>query len=305
MTCPLVSVIIPVYNGQRFIIDAIKSAMAQSWSELEVVVVDDASTDNTADLITSCFGPELQNDRLRYYRNETNSERSVSRNNGAALARGDYLFFLDYDDLWEPHYVETVMATFALKGSDIVYSFPRTFVDEQGVIIRRAGKRISRDTSELVFGSQVGYPTATAIRANSFPGYAEDCILREDWEIYLRAQLQGQQITVLDNDQIFMRSHSGRTSNSVKFWNSTLIVSDQYREKIPPHYWGIFLYHVADICLRFGDLPRGWRICLQAMVGGTLPNMRMIHRLATRGIRLDRYVTLAAERYKYSTQGKQ
>jgi len=62
-----------------------------------------------------------------YYRNEKNMERAYSRNKGVELSKGEYLFFLDYDDLWEKDYVESSVEF--LKKHDVVYSFPRTFVD--------------------------------------------------------------------------------------------------------------------------------------------------------------------------------
>ncbi|HEX9080618.1 MAG TPA: hypothetical protein VF795_13565, partial [Desulfuromonadaceae bacterium] len=103
-------------------------------------------------------------------------------------------------------------------------------------------------------------------------------------------------IRILDRDQVKMRAHGERSSRSAKFWRSTLRVHDQYQTRIPLQYRGIFLYHVADICLRYGDLPRGWRLTLRALLGGTPPDPRMVHRLLTRGLRLDRFWSLAAER---------
>lgn len=291
-----ISVVIPVYNGERFVAEAIRSALGQTVTPQEIIVVDDASTDRTGEIIRQEFAPQLERGAVRYARNERNRERSFSRNEGVRLARGEYVFFLDYDDLWEPDYLETVMGVLGRDGADLVYSFPRTFVDEQGRIIRSTTKRISADTAELVFASQVGYPSATALKRDSFPGYAEDCILREDWEIFLRAQLSGLRIRILDRDQVRMRAHGERSSRSAKFWRSTLRVHEQYRARIPLQYRGLFLYHVADICLRYGDLRRGWRLTLQSLMGGALPDLRMVHRLLTRGMRLDRFVSLAAER---------
>jgi|GEM_PF-288503 len=292
------SVIIPVYNGERFVAEAIRCALGQTHAPLEVIVIDDASSDRTGETVTGGFAHELAHGRLRYERNEQNRERSFSRNRAAELASGDYLFFLDHDDLWDKSYIATVVDTFEQTLCDVVYSFPRTFIDEEGSVIRHSAKRISPDSAELIFASQVGYPSATAFRRSAFPGYTEDCILREDWEIFLRGYLSGQRISILDSNLVKMRAHGGRTSKSVKFWRSTLRVHEQYQARIPHRYRGPFLYHVADICLRYGDLPRGWRLSMQALVNGALPDLRMVHRLLTRGMRLDRYFSLAAERRK-------
>jgi glycosyltransferase involved in cell wall biosynthesis len=287
-----------VYNGERFVVEAVRSALGQTYPPLEVIVVDDASTDRTGKLIQQEFAPQIISGAVHYVRNERNMERSFSRNEGVRLARGLYVFFLDYDDLWKPAYLETVMEVLGQDGVDLVYSFPRTFIDERGQVLRSTAKWISADAAELVFASQVGYPSATAIKRKSFPGYAGECILREDWEIFLKAQLAGLRITVLDHDQVRMRAHGGRSSRNVKFWRSTLWVHEHYQARIPRNYRGRFFYHVADVCLRYGDLPRGWRLGMQALMAGTLPDLRMVHRFLTRGVRLDRYFSLAAERRK-------
>ena len=77
-----------------------------------------------------------------YYRKEKNMERAYSRNKGVELSKGEYLFFLDYDDLWEKDYVESSVEF--LKKHDVVYSFPRTFVDSSGNVKRVSKKKNSR-----------------------------------------------------------------------------------------------------------------------------------------------------------------
>ncbi len=100
---PRVSAIIPVYNGEAFVGRAIESALAQTYAELEVIVVDDGSTDSTAEIVRSF------EDRVAciYQRNQ---ERSVARNAGLARATGQYLAFLDADDWWLPGKLERQIA---------------------------------------------------------------------------------------------------------------------------------------------------------------------------------------------------
>src|SRR5260370_5963249 len=89
----LISVIIPVYNGKEFITRAVDSALAQDFSDFEVIVVDDGSTDSTSHILTK-YG-----DKIRVLRQD-NRGPSVARNKGAAIPRGEYLAFLDADDWW-------------------------------------------------------------------------------------------------------------------------------------------------------------------------------------------------------------
>ena len=90
----LVSIIIPIYNYGRFLAEAIDSVMAQTYRPIEVIVVDDGSTDNTANIATSY--PDIQ------YIYQPNQGVSVARNTGISKARGKYLAFLDADDTWHP-----------------------------------------------------------------------------------------------------------------------------------------------------------------------------------------------------------
>lgn len=94
---PLVSVIIPTYNRAALCSRAVRSVLAQTYEPIEVIVVDDGSTDGTADAITSEFGDSVI--LLR----QGNSGVSAARNAGMARARGRYMALLDSDDLWEPH----------------------------------------------------------------------------------------------------------------------------------------------------------------------------------------------------------
>jgi glycosyltransferase involved in cell wall biosynthesis len=97
---PKVSVIIPTYNRVGTVPRAISSALAQTVSDLEVIVVDDGSSDDTGKTLAGMFG-----DRIRYYA-QANQGASVARNRGMAEARGEWIGFLDSDDLWEPDKLE-------------------------------------------------------------------------------------------------------------------------------------------------------------------------------------------------------
>ncbi len=89
----LVSCIIPVYNGERFLAEAIDSILSQTYKVTEIVVIDDGSTDGTPDVVRG-YG-----NRLRYAR-QTNAGKSAARNHGIRLATGEFIAFLDADDLW-------------------------------------------------------------------------------------------------------------------------------------------------------------------------------------------------------------
>src|SRR5580698_5910388 len=97
---PKVSVVIPRYNRAAEVPKAIKSALAQTVSDLEVIVVDDGSSDDTGKILEKAFG-----NRIRYYAQE-NQGASVARNRGVEEARGEWIAFLDSDDYWDREKLE-------------------------------------------------------------------------------------------------------------------------------------------------------------------------------------------------------
>ena len=111
----MVSVIIPVYNNEKYLKQAICSVLNQTCKDLEIIVVDDGSTDNS-----SKIAREFK--QVKYLRQD-NSGPSSARNKGMAVSKGDYIAFLDSDDLYEAHKIETQVRVFEQHmDADIVYN---------------------------------------------------------------------------------------------------------------------------------------------------------------------------------------
>ncbi len=91
----LVSVIMPSYNTGRFIAESIKSVLLQTYSNLELIIVDDCSTDNTDEVVSG-----FNDSRIKYIKNDHNSGAAISRNKAIKMAKGRWIAFLDSDDLW-------------------------------------------------------------------------------------------------------------------------------------------------------------------------------------------------------------
>ena len=118
----LVSIIMPAYNCGRFIGEAIESVLAQTYTVWELLIVDDCSTDNTAEIITS-----YKDERIHYMHNERNSGAALSRNKALRAAQGRYIAFLDADDAWTPEKLEHQIAFMQQNGYDFTYTaFRRT-----------------------------------------------------------------------------------------------------------------------------------------------------------------------------------
>ena len=99
-----ISIVVPMYNVEKYIGECLESILAQTFQDFEVIVVDDCSTDKSVEIAesyTKKFG-----DRLKIYINEQNSGASATRNKGLWLSRGEYVFFMDSDDLILPDGLE-------------------------------------------------------------------------------------------------------------------------------------------------------------------------------------------------------
>ena len=113
----LVSIIMPSYNTAKFISETIESVLAQTYSNWELIIVDDCSTDDTDAVVC----PYLADDRIRYIKNEKNSGAAVSRNRALREAKGKWIAFLDSDDLWLPVKLEKQIAF--MKENDYHFSY--------------------------------------------------------------------------------------------------------------------------------------------------------------------------------------
>jgi glycosyltransferase involved in cell wall biosynthesis len=122
---PLVSVIIPTYNGADFLKSAVDSVLGQTYPLIECIVVDDGSTDATPAIIES-FGTRIQSER------QANQGFARARNNGARLARGELLSFLDHDDWWRPDKVERQVRRLRERPTAAVVYTAVDCIDDQG-----------------------------------------------------------------------------------------------------------------------------------------------------------------------------
>lgn len=112
----LVSVIMPTYNCGRFIKESIDSVLAQTYTNWELIIVDDLSTDNTNDIVLTYTDP-----RIRYIRNEHNMGAAMTRNRALQEARGRYIAFLDADDMWLQEKLEKQIAFMEQHGYAFTY----------------------------------------------------------------------------------------------------------------------------------------------------------------------------------------
>lgn len=124
----LVSVIMPSYNTAEYISESIASVRKQTYTDWELIIVDDCSADNTDEIVK----PFLSDKRIKYIKNETNSGAAVSRNRALREAKGKWIAFLDSDDLWHPEKLEKQIRFMEKNGYHFSYT-NYTEIDKDGM----------------------------------------------------------------------------------------------------------------------------------------------------------------------------
>jgi GT2 family glycosyltransferase len=149
-----VSVIIPTFNRAYLLREAVQSVLDQTYRDLEVIVVDDGSTDGTQDSVANWFGADP---RVRYAA-QANQGASAARNAGLDLATGGYIAFLDSDDSWKPWHLELTLACLALYPQAGLIWTNIEFVDDRGAVAQPSALRhllsnYGRFPLDTLFGS--------------------------------------------------------------------------------------------------------------------------------------------------------
>ena len=132
---PLISIVIPVYNLETRIKKTLECVMEQDYDNTEIIVIDDASSDNTLDIVRRIFNTTDKSFRL--IKNEANSGVSAARNSGIEAARGEFMLFWDGDDLADKNFISTLFeAISANKDCDIAFCGYRTLEENNGTEIK-------------------------------------------------------------------------------------------------------------------------------------------------------------------------
>jgi glycosyltransferase involved in cell wall biosynthesis len=201
---PLISCIVPVYNGERYLAEALDSILAQSYRPLEILVVDDGSTDRTPAVIAS-YGSAVR--ALR----QANLGHAAARNRGIAAAEGAFLAFLDADDRWHPAKLERQMARFTARPE-----LEASVTQVQNFWIPELQAEAERYRHRRYGQPLPGYALGTLLaRRALFEQIGQtDASLRhgDDFEWFLRAQQHGATIELIPEVLVYRRLHRANRS---------------------------------------------------------------------------------------------
>jgi glycosyltransferase involved in cell wall biosynthesis len=200
---PLVTAAIPVRDGEAYLAEAIESVLAQSRSCGQVIVVDNGSTDRSAE-IAAGFAPEVE------IVSEPRPGIGAARNAALRAARGDYVAFLDADDLWEPEKTALQLAAFeAEPGLQLVFGHVRQFVSPDLEAEVAAGLRVPADPQP---GQHIGAMLARREAVEAIGPWPEDVRVSDGLTFLLRARELGFEQAMLAETVTLRRVHGANHS---------------------------------------------------------------------------------------------
>jgi len=265
---PTVSVVIPTYNREQLIDRSIESVLSQTYQDFEIIVVDDASTDNTKAVINS-----FDDDRIRYVRHSENKGEAAARNTGIKIARGEYIAPQDSDDEWFPQklakQIELLKNTSPKVG--VAYTgFWKIENNEKTYIPFSWVNRKEGDIhKELLKGNFIGSP-ATLIKKECFKKagmFDERLFHLVDWEMWLRVS-KYYHFKFIDEPLLVAHYGSDNVStNQSEFIKAQELILKKHFEDFSKDKELLVTYYVyiGDLLISVRDVKKGRSYLIKAL----------------------------------------
>ena len=265
---PLISVIIPAYNAENTIGETVESVLNQTFSDFEMIVIDDGSTDATLEKLKTVRDP-----RLRVL-SQANLGSQRSRNRGLAEAVGEYVAFLDSDDLWTSDKLEAQLkALQAAPDAGVAYSWT-VFIDGAGQFLRH-GRHITVNgdaLERLLVSDFLESGSNPLIRSQALlevGGWDESLSAAQDWDLYLRLAAKYPFVNVPRSQILYRISPNSISSNVLKVEKNCLKIIEtafsQAPEAFRPLKQKSFAHLYRYLTFQTLDRPEGRRRALLAL----------------------------------------
>lgn len=207
------SIVIPTFNRANLIEKTLNSVFRQSYSKFEILVIDNCSTDNTKEVLR----PYIETGKIRFIEHEMNFERSKSRNTGMKFAKGDYVTFLDSDDLMGESCLGDIVEYMSKneKLPDVLFN-RHSYIDENGSIMSFFQPKIDIENpfKQILIGNFlacIGVFISKKIY-NNFRFHEDSVIIgSEDWLFWIEILNQEKTIRMIDKVNSFIVDHENRT----------------------------------------------------------------------------------------------
>lgn len=252
---PVVSVIVPAHDRATTLPRAIRSALNQSCNDLEVIVVDDGSTDNTPDVVRG-----LQDERVRFRRFDDQRGANVARNEGVDLARGQFVSFLDSDDELHPRHLERVLEMFRAEGAgcDGVFTSYQLVRGDAVVHVSSPEERYVT-YREMLDDNAIGVFSCATFRAPIFEHVRPDpdLVCWQDYDFFLRALRRGHRIHGLKRTLVSCHeSENGIGANLQRRVRGTRRFREKHRDELTGRGLAKLQYYRAFGYARAGRLRK-------------------------------------------------
>ena len=229
---PLISVVIPVYNGEKTIKETIESILNQTFSDFELIIINDGAQDSTLEIVST-----IQDPRVKVF-SYPNAGLSASRNRGIKLATGEYIALIDADDLWRPDKLEAqFLALQANPKAAVAYSWT-DFIDESSQVLRQ-GCYISASGdiyANLLVVNFLENGSNPLIRKQAFTEvgtFDESLGNAADWDMWLRLAAHYHFVAVSSPQILYRQSSNSMSSNVSKQEAECLEVIERGFSKAP------------------------------------------------------------------------
>jgi glycosyltransferase involved in cell wall biosynthesis len=286
---PHVSVVVPAYNAARTVVQSVESALAQTFSDLEVLVVDDGSSDATAATVDGIKDPRVMLIRRK------NGGVAAARNTGVDHARGDWVAFLDSDDIWLPEKLERQLELMAARPGCMASEGSAYFVNDD-LKPQRLRRCVPVADPLLTFLRFQNLPNAASSwivkrdLLQDIGGFDPDLVILEDWEFSLRLARYANPLCI-DEPLTLYRVHPGNRSRDLGLHIAPgftvlgrLFSDPTLPAEIRAHEREIYARFYTMLCggaLRVGR----WRTCLYWGLRALRTDPRMIGYMAAMPIR--------------------
>ncbi|PSB31103.1 glycosyltransferase family 2 protein [Chlorogloea sp. CCALA 695] len=254
---PTVTVIIPTYNTITYLPKTLESVLNQTFTDFEIIIIDDGSTDTTAKWLGNLVEPRIK------IVVQTNQGVAVARNKGIALASGKYIAFLDSDDLWEPTKLEKqVQCLDADPAVGLVNTWIKN-IDEQGndLVVVRVPEAEGNVWNQIIEENLILCGSVPMIRRSSFEEVGVfDCNLlsAEDWDMWIRLAAK-YSFALIKEPLVSYRQHLKSKSNNLeKHLSHRLKVIDKTFLAAPPQ-----MQHLKNRAVGRAYLAIAWKLLLQ------------------------------------------
>ena len=207
---PVISIVLPTYNGSRYIAASIESCLSQTFAAFELIIVNDCSTDNTPEIIEAYA---KKDDRIRVIHNKKNKKLPLSLNTGFENAQGKYFTWTSDDNYYAPEALQAMYnAITADQQTDLVYC-DYTLINDNGEV---TGEKRFNDVNKSFF-NWLGCGACFLYKAEvhtTLNGYNPAAFLIEDYEFFIRAWLKFQFKYLPDTKLYYYREHAASLTNT-------------------------------------------------------------------------------------------